>query len=96
MPLTKDTVWFVVPYLLSTTDVCSRVRTQAQPYLLASVNIVYSLVVSGYFNIGAEIMKSFIISKERSHLVHQSYSTLCPVSFAKGLKISAKCSTNFL
>ena len=51
---------------------------------------IYGLVVSGYFKIGAEIMKSFIIWKERSHLVHQFHLTLCPVSFAKGLEISAK------
>ena len=90
MPLTKDTGWCVITSLPSTTDVCSWVRTLAQPYLLAPVNIVYGLVVSGDFNIGAEIMRSFIILKKRSHLVHQSHSTLCPVSFANGLKISAK------
>ena len=45
----------VVTSLPSITDVCSWVRTPAQPYLLASVNIVYSLEVSGYFKIGAEI-----------------------------------------
>ena len=49
MPLTKDMGWFVVTSFPSTTDVCSWVRTLAQPYLLASVNIVYGLVVSGYF-----------------------------------------------
>ena len=47
-PLTYVTGYFVVISLPSTIVVCSCVNTPAHPYLLASVNIVYGLEVSGY------------------------------------------------
>ena len=40
---------FVVVSLPFNTDVCSCINTPAHLYLLASVNIVYGLEVSGYF-----------------------------------------------
>ena len=52
---------FVIVSLPFNTDVCPCINTPAHPYLLASVNIVYGLEVSGYFNIGAETSVSFNI-----------------------------------
>ena len=95
-PLTYNTGWSMVTSFPSTLEVCLCVNTPAQPYLLASVYRVYSLVVSGYFRIGANYKVSFCIWKEISHCLSQTNLQSCAYSFVKGLAMSENCGTTFL